>query len=70
MHWNDNWTVGGMWILMMIGPAYLIFLVWMIVKVIQGESSRESPEDILKRRPAGGEINSEEYNRLLEDLRK
>jgi len=30
----------------------------------------ESPEDILKRRYAGGEINREEYLKMLEDLRK
>lgn len=50
----------------------LIFVVWIVAKTGGGQSWRsdETPEQILKRRYARGEIEREEYERRLSDLRK
>ncbi len=58
-----------MWVVLLI--AAVAALIWYL-----GQSGRqrdkgreESPEEILKRRYAKGEIEKEEYERRLEDLR-
>ena len=59
------------WIL---GLALLVVLVWMIaVRTTSGvsvHSAEDSAEQILKRRYAKGEINREEYERRLSDIRR
>ena len=52
--------------------AVLIPIVW-VLKAAQGSGpavAQESPELILKRPYARGEIDAEEYQRRLTDLRK
>jgi putative membrane protein len=78
MHWDYGWQMGGMWLFWLLGLLLLAALVWVIVRTAsnaQGSSraaSREddSPETILKRRYARGEIDRDEYERRLEDLRR
>jgi putative membrane protein len=62
--WMLLWWVGGI--------AVLVLLVRMIAGTPGGFSPRadETPEQILKRRYARGEIEREEYQRRLEDLRR
>lgn len=62
--WMVLWWVGGL--------VVLVLLVRLMVGVAGGFSSRrdETPEQILKRRYAKGEIARDEYQRRLEDLRR
>ncbi len=62
MGWMGLW-----WIL---GLAALVALVWVVVRISGAASRENSPEGILKSRYARGEIDREEYQRRLEDLRK
>lgn len=50
----------------------LVLLVWAISRAIgsHGWRAEDSPEQILKRRYARGEIEREEYERRLSDLRR
>ena len=54
-------------------PCLVLIAIWAIVRAA-GTSGpariEDSPETILKRRYARGEIDREEYERLLSDLRK
>jgi putative membrane protein len=64
-----GWWMGLWW---MFGIAVLILLVWAINRGAGGFSPRtdDSPEAILKRRYARGDLDREEYQRRLEDLRR
>lgn len=68
--------MGGMgwWMVIwwLFGIAILVLLVWVIVRAVGGSPGRaeDSPEQILKRRYARGEVDREEYQRRLEDLRR
>ncbi len=71
MHlWDGDWHMGWMWILW-------VLLIVVVVAALRGplggsppEPPRESPEQTVKRRYAAGEIDREEYERVLSDLRK
>jgi putative membrane protein len=54
------------------GLAILMMCVWFVARAAAGPSARieERPEQILKRRYARGELNREEYEGRLADLRK
>jgi putative membrane protein len=54
------------------GLVILVVLVRLAVGATGGAMARtdETPEQILKRRYAKGEIERDEYQRRLEDLRK
>lgn len=54
------------------GVAVLALFVWLIARTAGGPSGRgdETPEQILKRRYARGEIDREDYQRRLEDVRR
>lgn len=72
MHWwNGDGYMGLMWIWWILGIALVVVLVWLFVRGGGGSAAgRESPEEILKRRYAGGEIDREEYERKLTELRQ
>jgi len=58
------------WIL---GLALLVVLVWIAARSTGGfsvRSAEDSAEQILKRRYARGEIDREEYDRRLSDIRR
>ena len=76
MHWNDwEWGMGGgmiLWTLLIV--AIVIVLVVFVARAA-GPAQRpkdldDSPEEILKRRYAHGEIDRDEYERRLSDLRR
>ena len=64
----------GSWMVLWWGAGVLILvaLVWLLVRAAEGSRrvSEETPEQLLKRRYARGEIEREEYQRRLEDLRR
>lgn len=64
-----GWWMAIWWLF---GIAILVLLVWAIVRAMGGSPGRvdDSPEQILKRRYARGELDREEYQRCLEDLRR
>jgi putative membrane protein len=77
MHWNGGWYMGGMWIWWLTAILLLFLIAWLLARgVLAGRSPqppappRESPEDVLKRRLASGEIDRDEYEETLRELRK
>lgn len=69
--WWDGGHMIGMGLWWIIGLALLIGVLWVLLNgVTRSTKNDESPETILKRRYAAGEITSEEYARRLSDLRK
>jgi uncharacterized membrane protein len=52
----------------LVGIGLIVALFWAILQAAS-ERETESPEAILKRRYAAGEIDTEEYNRRLEVLK-
>ena len=65
--------MGMMAIWWLVGLAVLVVLVWAVVRAVGSPGigrGEESPETILKRRYARGEVDREEYERRLTDLRK
>jgi putative membrane protein len=70
-----GWFNGGHVIWMMVSSLVAIglfsMLVWLVVVAFSGPPpSSYSPEDLLRRRYARGEIDNEEYERRLDELRK
>jgi putative membrane protein len=75
-HFGAGWGLGWM-VLIWFLPLALLAAIFMalIGPRRRGEepgsaTRQDSPEAILKRRYAKGEINREEYQRMLEDLRR
>jgi putative membrane protein len=72
------WPIEGMhpWWMgfgMVIWVALLVLLIWAITRVAAHEQpgrTDDTPEQILKRRYARGEIDREQYEQRLSDLRK
>lgn len=54
------------------GLVILVLFVWLMIRATGGVAPRgeETPEQILKRRYARGDIDRDEYLRRLEDLRR
>ncbi len=50
--------------------ALALFLFWSFVPGTRGRGDSDTPETILKRRYAHGDISREEYERRLQDLRR
>lgn len=72
MWWDHDWNWAG-WLAMSIGMAGFWILVALVVLVVVRDGSgreagRLEPRQILERRLARGEIDIEEYNRLLEAM--
>ena len=66
---------GGWWILMWVSMmAFWVFVVlvalWLVGSVRgRGRDAAESPEDLLARRLASGEIDAPQYRALREEIR-
>jgi putative membrane protein len=59
-------SISGIVLLVVIG----VLIWWLVGKPRNLRALPESPEEVLKRRYARGEINKEEYERMLSDLRR
>ena len=69
------WLGGGPMIWMtlswLIGIGFLVALLWMVFRAAnRPKEPDQSPDAILRRRYAAGEINTEEFERRLTTLRK
>ena len=65
--------MGWMWLGWLIGLGVLLLLIWVIARAAASPDTprnEESPETILKRRYARGEVDEQEYERRLSHLRK
>jgi putative membrane protein len=64
-----GWWMALWWVF---GLAFLVLVVWVVTRAAGGPPGRvdETPEQILKRRYARGELDRDEYQRRLEDLRR
>lgn len=72
MHWLEGLHLVWTWLAWL---AILGAVVWLGVWAMRsglgaGPPPQESPEEILERRYAGGEIDASEYERRLAELRR
>lgn len=73
MEWGE-WGWFWMIIMMIVGAVIVAVVIYFLARVFyQGGISRtssgpESPLDIAKRRYAAGEINSEEFEKIRQDI--
>ena len=61
----------GMWVFWLLIVALVVVAVWWGSRSLSGKSqqrSNDSPEDILKKRYARGEIDKDEYAERMKDL--
>jgi putative membrane protein len=85
MHWMNGWMngyggwfMGGMWLFWILLLIVLVLVVRSVASGFRqregtrgapGDSAFESPEDVLKKRYARGEISRDEFELKLRDLR-
>ncbi|MFB3910135.1 MAG: SHOCT domain-containing protein [Candidatus Eisenbacteria bacterium] len=72
--WNGPMGWGGGFLMWIWFVAVIALIVWLILRS-DGQRARrlgppETPEQIVKRRYASGEIDRAAYERMLEDLRR
>ncbi len=60
----------GMWIWWVLLIAVIVGVAWFAKDTSSKGGASDSPEEILKRRFANGEIDEEEFERRLTELRK
>jgi len=61
--------MGAMWLWWVFGLALVLAVIWAGARAAAPGPDHETPEAILKRRYARGEMDREEYERRLRDLR-
>ena len=71
MWWDHGAQMGWMWLWWIVGLAVLVAVLWAVARgpAAQRPADQESPEAILKRRYARGELDRGEYERRLRELR-
>ncbi|NOZ87669.1 MAG: SHOCT domain-containing protein [Deltaproteobacteria bacterium] len=75
MNWMGGYGhMGYMWFWWLLGVLLLAAIIWIFSRAMAHgtrpiKPAQESPEQILKRRYAAGEIDREEFTSLLQDLR-
>ncbi len=75
MHWGGDFGMGFGWIFMLLFWGLIIIGVIAIIKSLSGkssagENSRESAEEILEKRFAGGEISAEKFEESIKVLKQ
>ena len=69
MHYLFVWE-HMIWMRWLLGIGLLALLIWAMVQAATGRSRETESEAILRRRYAAGEIDTDEYNRQLDLLRR
>jgi putative membrane protein len=70
MHWGDWDAMRDWWWVMALGmTVFWILVIWIVVRLVAGRRDPESPDNVLRRRLAAGEITDDEYKRLRSTLR-
>ena len=73
-YWNGGWHMGGMGLFWILILAAIAIVAWFLFAQQRSGStmtmSTESPEQILKRRYAKGELDRQDYDRMMNDLRR
>jgi putative membrane protein len=70
MHGYDGWHMtGGMWFWWILIIAAVVAVIWFVTTFAR-RGGGDSPERELKRRFARGEIDRQEYQQMLTELRK
>jgi putative membrane protein len=71
MFWDHGLGMGWMMVSWLVWLVIIVAVVWVATRAMSGGTRLdESPESILKRRYARGDIEREEYERRLSDIRK
>ena len=74
MHWNHGWWgMGAMWLFWLVVLIVAVALIGWLIRRTQVQSSTgraSSAEEILKERYARGEIDKQEYEERLTELRR
>ena len=66
-YWHDGWHMGWWWLCGLLATAAVL---WFVMGNANRNGRPDSPERVLKRRYAGGQITREESERKLQDLRR
>ena len=70
-YWFNGGHMIWMTISWLVGIGLFSMLIWLLLVAIRPRpEAGRSPEEILRRRYAAGEIETEEYERLLDELGK
>ena len=69
-YWFNDGHMVWMTLSWLVGIGLFLMLMWLLVLGSRGGAIKDSPEDILRRRYAAGDIETEEYERRLAELRK
>lgn len=71
MHWMDGWHGAWMWIFWLVVLGIGVAIVIALVRAAgTGAGRAESTEEILRKRFARGEIDRDELEERLEELRR
>jgi uncharacterized membrane protein len=73
MHeWSSAWYMENVWMLWFILVGVIIFVVWSVIRTWNPSNGlrQETPEQILKRRFASGDIDYQEYQLQRKQLRE
>ena len=71
--WPMDGHMGGMGLWWLFGLVLVVLVIWAVARAAGSPASgreEESPEALLKRRYARGELDEQEYERRLNNLRK
>lgn len=70
--WHGVGHMGGMWLWWILGIAIIGVLAWVVVKPLSSNSrdNESTPEELLTRRYAQGDIDKDDYEKRLSDLRQ
>jgi putative membrane protein len=69
-YWFDGGHMIWMTLSWLIGIGLFVALLWVLFRAVRPGAADQSPEAILRRRYAAGEIDTEELERRLTTLRK
>jgi putative membrane protein len=71
MFWDHGLGMGWMTVSWLVWLVIIVAVVWVATRAMNGGGRvDESPESILTRRYARGDIDRQEYERRLDDIRK